>query len=79
MNILGVIKREGRKDATYIENGSADSGSSLGVAQLVLHVGLGRKRSIADAVIVVEATDGHLLQVVQLYHDSSSSFADFFC
>ena len=50
--------------ATYSEHGSADSGSSLSVARIVGHFGLSGECSVTDAVLVVEAAEGHLVQIV---------------
>lgn len=53
---------------TSIEDNTANGGTGLGVALLMLRVSLGSQSCIADAIIVVKATKGDLLQIVQLNH-----------
>ena len=54
--------------STYIEDNTANGSTGLGVALLMLRVSLGSQSCIADAIIVVKATKGDLLQIVQLNH-----------
>jgi hypothetical protein len=53
---------------TYIVNDTADGSTCLCVASLVLHVGLRLESRVSDTVIVVEATKGQLLEIVELHH-----------
>ena len=57
-----------KRGGTYVENDSADGRSGLGVGRLVLHVGLGLEGRVSQTVIVVEASQRHLIEIVELHH-----------
>lgn len=57
-----------RPQPTYVEDDTADSGTRLGVTGLVLHASLSLKSGISDTVVIVEATEGHLIEIVKLHH-----------
>ena len=61
---------------TYIVDDSADRGTSLGVAGLMLGVGLGLESCVSNAVIVVKAAQGHLVEIVELHHDFDCNVFD---
>ena len=54
--------------STYIEYNTTDGRSSLGVRKLGIGLGLGSQGRVSNAVVIIEATKGHLLQIVQLNH-----------
>lgn len=53
-----------RPQPTYVEDDTADGGTRLGVTGLVLHASLSLKSGISDTVVIVEATEGHLIEIV---------------
>ena len=62
------LKKSSPSDYTYIENGTADGCTCLGVGGLVSDVGLSLERRVTKAIIVVKATEGHLIEIVELHH-----------
>ena len=64
---MSVIGHRGKQFSTYVEDDAADGRTSLRVARL-RGLRLALQRSVAQAVVVVEATEGHLIQVVQFHH-----------
>ena len=62
---LGV-KRQILTFLTYVEDDTADRGSSLGVAGLVGGVRLGLECRVTEAIVIVKSAKGHLVEVCEL-------------
>lgn len=62
-----LVDKMVNSQSTYCEDDTTDGRTSLGEAHLSTNFGLGRKGCVTNAVVVVEATEGHLIEIVEFH------------